>query len=1068
MTPRSATARPLLRGLQATPVKAAPLVFLLVAGGVGCYRATGESKLTTVAQQIPGSGGDRVAGMKATAGPGDYYLASDYVQMAVDGAVFGVSKGQFDAPSGGAILDVGGVALDTSFKRVSLPTDNLERLGPVVNQDPDLPLVFNQYQTSNTKDLVALTMQGYLLDPSHKLAGASWDASGRVKGLSVVHTITLGAKDSFFTIQTQIVNNSGTSLPILSIGDYLSQRGGGFRFVIPANQDAAGSPISTWGLDIPGSDFNNPMTTSVLASVVGLQGAEPSAADLDAHQSLGILPVTCDQVLVASDPQETLNQDRPKFPSRLVVGSLPAFLPLSGAGGTLSYQRRLYCLAGSSLTATYPVEARGVLNEMIRERGLMRGKQTGIVTFRTNRTADQLGYLPTEVRFERYTQSTASSDPSTDTDPTHWTLEWVGIPEPGEVPSYKVLNSTAALEFAYLPAEPDLGKPGSYLPYRIVVRSRQYSTTNTLVQVLSSAGAALPADLLRPDPGTPQNLSEALASEAAGRTSTGGSVTSPVFSQAQITVRRAGDVGVEPALTPARIVFQGLDASGAPDPALDPDAKRIRKSSSIFDPIVKSKTALTQPGAYQFSAGNELFGVNLLPSSPAVAFLNNGLYRLLISRGPLEPLVTSTIAADNSRSIPEYDFVFRHAGIPSGWTAFDAPGPTEATTGGMLPSEQLSSALADGVNVVSRTETDRFIDGGALHESFTYEFHISGDAATDASRIDLIGAQPFVIQSRSSDLAEGTFTGLFTPAPNAGLPFGGALPSNGWTPADFVGQSGGGFVIANRPRGPKGLFSSHPVAAGVPLGTGANGWWDDTDAIANGRRAGDFDAIELLRAEGCNPADPSAWFAEFKSVRADWFNLLNLQTPAKFTKGLGLSSGVYSLDTPVGLARTYLKIGSASLGQPQLGPVSGALKSGTAVASTGPLVDLTIGGQGLGGLASGASLPATLDLWFATWVPVDEIRVVVNGAVVQTLHLSDFVQDPADARHWTRSFTLPMGTYTGGKDGWVVVEAGVPLATSGAYLPNSPWNKVMKGIYPVAVTNPIFVDVDGGGYTAPL
>ncbi|HTL98464.1 MAG TPA: hypothetical protein VL181_06625, partial [Holophagaceae bacterium] len=411
-----------------------------------------------------------------------------------------------------------------------------------------------------------------------------------------------------------------------------------------------------------------------------------------------------------------------------------------------------------------------------------------------------------------------------------------------------------------------------------------------------------------------------------------------------------------------------------------------------------------------------------------------------------------------------------HAPAPSGWKAFDVPGPTEATTGGMLPSEQLSSALANAVNVVAHTETDRFVDGTELHRSFRSEFSTSGDAATDVAHLSLIGGDPFVVQSRSSDLAEGTFTGLFTPAPSKALPFGGVLPSEGWSVADFIGQGGGRYVVANRPRGPQGLFTSHPVAAGVPLGTGANSWWDDTDAKANGHRTGEFDAIELLRAEGCDPADPSAWFAEFKSVRADWFNLLNLQTPTGFTKGLGLSGGIYSLDTPVGLSRTYLNLGSAKLEQTDLSPVMGALKSGALVASTGPLVDVSIGGQGPGGFVAGpvASVNLTANLWFATWVPVDEIRVVVNGIVEQTLHLSDFTRDPADARHWSASITVPIAANTAGKDGWIVVEAGVPLATSGAYAPNTPWNRIMKGIYPVAVTNPIFVDVDGGGYTAPL
>ena len=55
-----------------------------------------------------------------------------------------------------------------------------------------------------------------------------------------------------------------------------------------------------------------------------------------------------------------------------------------------------------------------------------------------------------------------------------------------------------------------------------------------------------------------------------------------------------------------------------------------------------------------------------------------------------------------------------------------------------------------------------------------------------------------------------------------------------------------------------------------------------------------------------------------------------------------------------------------------------------------------------------------------------------------------------------------------GKSAWIVVEAGVPLNTTGAYKAGTPWNQIMRGIYPIAVTNPIFVDVTGSGYTAPL
>ncbi|HEX4845193.1 MAG TPA: hypothetical protein VFV26_03175, partial [Geothrix sp.] len=121
------------------------MALILAAGGTGCFRATGLARPTVAVEEIPASGGDRLAGLKATSGPGDFYIGNDSVQLAVDGAAFGDREGQFGAPSGGAILDVGNIALDQSFKRVSMPTDLVERLGPVVNQDPDLPLVFDRY-----------------------------------------------------------------------------------------------------------------------------------------------------------------------------------------------------------------------------------------------------------------------------------------------------------------------------------------------------------------------------------------------------------------------------------------------------------------------------------------------------------------------------------------------------------------------------------------------------------------------------------------------------------------------------------------------------------------------------------------------------------------------------------------------------------------------------------------------------------------------------------------------------------------------------------------------------------
>jgi hypothetical protein len=190
---------------------------------------------------------------------------------------------------------------------------------------------------------------------------------------------------------------------------------------------------------------------------------------------------------------------------------------------------------------------------------------------------------------------------------------------------------------------------------------------------------------------------------------------------------------------------------------------------------------------------------------------------------------------------------------------------------------------------------------------------------------------------------------------------------------------------------------------------------------------------------------------------------LNQQLPTAFTKGLGLSAARFSLDTPVGLARTYLSIGSAALTQADLAPVLSALKSGAAVASTGPLLDVNLNGSGPGSLvAASGSVNLQVNLYAAHWTPVDEIRVVVNGQVVLTVDPPTFASG-ADWRQRTGTLQVTLPS----KDCWIVVEAGVALATTGAYRPGSDWSRVQKGIYPIAVTNPVFVDVTGGGYTPP-
>ncbi len=1031
-----------------------PLTVALIAGGLGCFRATGIARPSVAVEEIPTVGGDRVVGLKATGGPGDFFIGNDSVEMAVDGAPFGDREGQFGAPSGGAILDVGAIALDQSYHRVAMPTDMLERLGPVANQDPDLPLVFDRYLPGTAVDSVYLQMEGYLLDAKGKL-GVATDPQSRVSGVTVTHRISLGKGHTFFTLETTLTNQGTTTLPIRNIGDFLSQHGGGFRFVVPAVSTFSGAPLNTWGVEIPGSDFSAPLTTSVLAPMVGLMGSESAGNTLDSHASMGILPLDVEGALVTSDPQAALTEARPRFPERLVVGS-PAVADLP-PGQSIQYRRRLYNVGGPSYSGIFPAQATFILSEMTQARAGFRGEDVGFLRYSASGTAARGGPLQTEFKFERYTYAGTVpfdlSDPSNPANqPGNWRLERVEWQEPIDIGS-----SNLAVGM-WLPAFAN-GASGENQRYRLSARNALAPSTPFVLyqgtNLLNKNSLVLRTDIT-PSKAQPWEVAEALIPERNEVVDAAGNLIRSKQTSHLFSARQAGTLENR-GLNPLRLTFLGL---GVPDPSV----QRTRQMSSVYSQIYKAKTGVgINYGAYQYSAGNQIFGTGFGPNtSTALMWFAPGDYLAYATRGPMSRLDSLPIKAFDGQDNRSHGFVVTPPTLPTGWTTFDLPSPTQATTGGFNPGELLSSAVAEGVQVVARTEDDLQTDPTALRTEFRAEIDIP--AVSDAQRAPL-GADPFVVGARSSTLTDGFTTALFIPTPTTDRN-GGARPSKGWNLADFITQAEGQYTIVHQPRGPKGLFTVRGFDPLVPIGTGANAWWNQTGAASLGKRLGDFDALELLRAEGCNPLDPTAWYAEYTQVRTDWFALLNQQAPATFTKALGLSAARYSLDTPVGLARTYLKV-DATLTQAALGPVLTALKSGAAVASTGPMLDVSVNGTGPGGLVTTGtgSVELVINLYAPDWVPVDEVRVVVNGSAAPIgVPLSAFVASTTDSRLRTATVTIPLPA---GKDAWLVVEAGVPRAQTGPYLPGTPWNKIMKGIYPIAITNPIFVDANGGGYTPP-
>ena len=216
----------------------------------------------------------------------------------------------------------------------------------------------------------------------------------------------------------------------------------------------------------------------------------------------------------------------------------------------------------------------------------------------------------------------------------------------------------------------------------------------------------------------------------------------------------------------------------------------------------------------------------------------------------------------------------------------------------------------------------------------------------------------------------------------------------------------------------------------------------------------DFDVLEVVNSAHYNTAENQA-------VRRDWFNLLRR---GYFYPLVGSSdSHEIDQDEP-GFSRTYVyHAGPADRPMPTE-VLFEQLREGHSFASNGPILDLTVQGNYRPGdlaPAKQGKVTVTVDIWTAEWIVADNVQLYVNGEP-QQVAVNVLADSPAT--HLRGEITLELqqdafvvAEVTGTSDLWPMLQRRQWLA--------GPDN----GVTPYALTNPVFVDVDGNGkYDPPL
>ena len=168
-------------------------------------------------------------------------------------------------------------------------------------------------------------------------------------------------------------------------------------------------------------------------------------------------------------------------------------------------------------------------------------------------------------------------------------------------------------------------------------------------------------------------------------------------------------------------------------------------------------------------------------------------------------------------------------------------------------------------------------------------------------------------------------------------------------------------------------------------------------------------------------------------LRAFWFYLLN---NGVVRGGVANSDSHTLTENVIGTPRTLIWSDN-TVDDFDLASFDQAMRDGKMIGTNGPILVTTVSGPGEEWTPSTAAIQPSADdrltitVDSAPWVPVEEIRVIVNGEVVQ--HLTDGIANATDpfAKKGTNRFytTIPLTDILPAEgDAWIVVEAGTALA----------------------------------------
>jgi hypothetical protein len=401
-----------------------------------------------------------------------------------------------------------------------------------------------------------------------------------------------------------------------------------------------------------------------------------------------------------------------------------------------------------------------------------------------------------------------------------------------------------------------------------------------------------------------------------------------------------------------------------------------------------------------------------------------GTYLITASRGPeysLDKKVVEILKNEQQELVFRVDRVVKTPNL----IAVDPHLHTQNSDGRVGIPERIKSVVAEGIEVAVATDHNYITDYYPTLKRLGLNKYLAVIHGNEVTVSDLIHYNTYPLKYRPEEENNGA---IYPVAEEASTLFN-----------------------RSRQKDPEAILQvNHPRAGSIGY---FNNYLLDLESAAFARVNFDtsFDLLEIMN--GPYIYSSNLWAIE------DWLHLLNR---GYFFPLIG-SSDSHSIDRgEPGYSRTYVRYEGEKGDTLNWEALALSLKKGCSFASNGPLVEFKVNSKYTSGdsfTSSGGKAEVWIRVQSAPWVAVDEVRLIANGER-KIIFPVKTPQD--DIQKFTEQISLKLK-----KDSYLVVEV---LGKKSLYPVLQQYSRsglLKDAILPYAITNPVFIDVDGNGKFDP-